>query len=126
MPRRRGRWKGAVGISPNWFVVGVLLLLISEKPSHGYEIISRMSEFGFNIDGIGKMGNLYRLFSELEMNGLIVSSWDTTSPGPAKKIYHITPQGLFFLKNIQNSAFELEKNLEKFLKRCKKINQEGI
>ncbi|MDI9376124.1 MAG: helix-turn-helix transcriptional regulator, partial [Thermotogota bacterium] len=38
-----------------------LLLLIAEKPAHGYELSARLEEFEIPIFSVGQMGNLYRV-----------------------------------------------------------------
>ncbi len=96
MPGRRGsgrgmRWGGYGG----WFLKLLLLLLIRREPSHGYDLAAKLAPFGYTVQGRGGMGPIYRVLRELEMEGLIVSSWETPGPmgGPARRIYTITPLG---------------------------------
>src|SRR5262249_15458230 len=39
------------------------------------------------------MGNLYRVLRALEEDGLVSSEWQADAPGPAKRIYELTPEG---------------------------------
>ena len=96
MPRGRGnrggmKWGGYGG----WFLKLLLLLLIRKTPSHGYDLAAKLSPFGYSIQGRGGMGPIYRLLRDLEMEGLIMSSWETPGSigGPARRIYTITPLG---------------------------------
>ncbi len=40
-------------------------------------------------DGSG----IYRFLKTMESKGLVVSAWDTSQPGPARRTYQITPAG---------------------------------
>lgn len=113
----RGRGRGAGrGVGRRWLEL-FILLLIAEKPSHGYELSGRLEEFGVQLPGIGQMGSLYRILSSLEEMSLLSTDWDTTEGGPAKKIYKITDAGLKYLDDASGNIIEMKKNLEKFLER---------
>ena len=120
---RQGRkWQERIGGGANWWLMeGILLLLIAEKPSHGYELMHRLTDFGMHFQGVGQMGNVYRILSELEMLGFIRSSWNTFGVGPARKVYEITPEGKLHLKQISQSAATFKSTLDKFTKRCDEI-----
>jgi DNA-binding PadR family transcriptional regulator len=62
------------------------------KPSYGYELIQEISRFGF-IEGHAPPGMIYRHLRDLEVNGLVVSEWQTEESGPAKRIYELTAEG---------------------------------
>lgn len=73
------------------FTEPALLLLLRERPAHGYDLLERLPEL------IGEqrveMGNLYRLLRTLEDEGVVTSEWDEASPGPAKRRYALTEHG---------------------------------
>ena len=76
----------------------VVLKLVEEKETYGYEIIQELEGRGngyFNL----KEGTLYPVLYRLEDDGLITSSWKTlpqrTTP---KKYYAITQEGRQTLK----------------------------
>lgn len=69
-----------------------LLLALKMKASYGYELIQEMPRFGF-IDGQAPPGMIYRHLRDLEENGLVVSQWETTGSGPAKRTYELTEEG---------------------------------
>jgi poly-beta-hydroxybutyrate-responsive repressor len=68
-----------------------LLLLLSEGPAHGYDLLDRLPELlpEERID----MGNLYRVLRGLEEEGIVDSEWDAGAPGPAKRVYELTDDG---------------------------------
>src|SRR5581483_11088375 len=84
-----GRWH--VHARVQRFVEPALLLLLRERPAHGYDLLERLPEL--TGDQPVEMGNLYRLLRSLEAEGLVASEWDSDSPGPAKRRYELTPAG---------------------------------
>ena len=76
------------------FIQPTLLLLLLESPGHGYELTSRLSDFGLSD---ADPGGIYRNLQKLESDGFIESSWDTSGSGPARKVYKVTPEGRDFL-----------------------------
>ncbi len=110
------------GLRRHWLEL-YLLLLIAEKPSYGYELSTKLKDFGIIISGTGQMGNLYRILSQLEVKGFVKTDWDTQESGPARKIYIITDSGLLFLRDAMDSVIEMEKTTEKFIKRYKELNK---
>jgi PadR family transcriptional regulator PadR len=70
----------------------VLLLLLSERPMHGYELLEHVPELAREERRVD-LGNLYRLLRSLEEEGIVASDWDATLPGPAKRVYRLTGDG---------------------------------
>ena len=69
-----------------------LLLGLKIKSSYGYELINNIHEFGF-VQGQAPPGMIYRHLRGLEADGLVHSKWETEGTGPARRIYHLTPEG---------------------------------
>ncbi|MDP8975079.1 MAG: helix-turn-helix transcriptional regulator [Actinomycetota bacterium] len=67
-----------------------ILLLLKERESHGYELVSRLSDLGFDVPDFG---GLYRALRAMEDEGLITSSWGTPERGPARRVYSLTSAG---------------------------------
>ena len=117
VPRTRwhagGRWHVRGRIER--FVEPALLLLLAERPAHGYELIDPVSELipGERID----MGNLYRVLRALEEDGLVRSEWDAAEPGPAKRRYELTPQGLELLRAWVKALQQTQEVVTRFLRR---------
>lgn len=79
---------------PRSWLQPFLLLALEQWQSHGYELIRRMSAFGFEtLD----RGSVYRTLRQLEKDGLVVSGWDTSKDGPARRLYTLTDAGRIYL-----------------------------
>jgi len=121
VPRFGGPW--GFGGRRGFWMEPFVLLLIAEKPSHGYELANKLSEFGIFISGVGQMGNLYRMLAQLENMGLVTTDWDTETAGPAKKIYRITKYGLEILDNYAKELLNFKKRIDEFLDRHSKLKE---
>ena len=75
---------------PRHYRAACLLLLIGTKPGHGYELRERLSEF---VGGAQDFGQMYRTLRSLEEDGLVVSCWQGSETGPARRSYHISELG---------------------------------
>jgi len=103
--------KGDMTGTPKNFVIPVLLLYLRNWNAHGYELLQKLTQFGLHsID----QGNLYRILRQLEKDELVSSQWDTTSKGPAKRIYSITAAGEEYLNVWANSLDNYQKMLTQF------------
>ena len=98
------------------FLIPALLLLLSEKSSHGYELTERYAELGFTEANFDP-GAIYRTLKILEAEKLITSKWDTEEIGPAKKIYTITSEGKEMLSIWSGDILKRKKIFEGFIKR---------
>jgi len=68
-----------------------ILLALARGPLHGAAIhaalLERMSNFKPDT------GAVYRALQQLERDKEVKATWETSCPGPAKKIYQLTPLG---------------------------------
>ena len=72
------------------FAEPAVLLLLRERPVHGYELLEQLPDLtGERVD----MGNLYRFLRLLESDGIVRSEWDDRAAGPSKRIYELTDEG---------------------------------
>jgi poly-beta-hydroxybutyrate-responsive repressor len=77
----------------NW-LQPFLLLALQQWQSHGYELMHRLTLFGFEaLDP----GSVYRTLRQLERDGLVRSDWDMPSHGPARRTYTLTDAGTAYL-----------------------------
>ncbi|HHY39389.1 MAG TPA: PadR family transcriptional regulator [Clostridia bacterium] len=74
------------------YLQAFLLLLLSAKPTHGYELMESLGSFGFTDQNIDPT-TIYRHLRRMEEDGLVKSTWDTSGAGPAKRLYGLTPEG---------------------------------
>jgi PadR family transcriptional regulator PadR len=77
----------------NW-LTPVALVVLREQPSHGYELMERLEEFGF--EQINP-GTLYGTLRKMEKEGLCKSELETSSSGPARRVYSVTNDGEAYL-----------------------------
>ena len=91
-----------------------LLLLLAEKPSHGYDLMERVKEFGFDW---GRPGPLYADLRVLVEADLLSSTFAEPASGPARRIYRITDQGLEELARSALRAHILQSTLREYLAR---------
>jgi len=79
---------------PRMWLQPFLLLALEQWQSHGYELIRRMTSFGF--EALDR-GSVYRILRQLEKDGLVSSGWDTSKEGPARRLYSLTDAGRAYL-----------------------------
>lgn len=109
-PKEEKNKKSSIG-APKNFVMPVLLLLLKDWNAHGYELMQRLVQFGFqSLD----QGNFYRILRQLEKDELVTSVWDTSSGGPAKRIYSITEAGEQYLDLWAGSMGQYQKMMDQF------------
>ena len=97
------------------FVEPSLLLLLRERPLHGYELLERIPELG--VEGRVDIGNLYRLLRALEEEGLVRSEWSADLPGPAKRTYELTEEGRRLLDRWAEALRRAQETITRFLER---------
>ena len=97
------------------FVEPSLLLLLRERPLHGYELLERIPELG--VEGRVDIGNVYRLLRSLEDEGLVSSEWSDKLPGPAKRTYELTDEGRRVLDTWAEALRRAQETIGNFLDR---------
>lgn len=70
----------------------VLYLLKKHGKTYGYELVGALQEHALT-DSTVEPGALYRTLRRLEDNAFVVSSWDHSSSGPARRVYELTEAG---------------------------------
>ena len=90
----QGSAKGGNTLDASQLMKGVLegcvLALIAKGETYGYEILTQLSEHGF--EGLGE-GTLYPILTRLDKNGFIACRKTKSPYGPIRKYYSITPEG---------------------------------
>jgi poly-beta-hydroxybutyrate-responsive repressor len=89
------------------------LLLLLEKPTHGYDLMERLA----GEDGMpdADAGLLYRTLRQFERQGLVESTWDTDVPGPARRRYQVTGEGVEYLHAWALNIRRIRERLDRFL-----------
>ena len=104
--RYSGSFNNIIKVRTKNWVTPVMLVLLREESSHGYELMERLEEFGF--EQINP-GTLYRALRKMEKEGLCESAWVTSVGRPPCRVYSITDAG--------------EEYLEAWAEECKKYQQ---
>ena len=99
---------------PKNFLRPCLLLLLREQPAHGYDLLERLSPFGFAGQDAG---GLYRTLRSLEENGLVRSAWERSSAGPDRRKYALTRAGMEELHASAKALARAQEKLASFLSR---------
>lgn len=94
-----------------------LLLLLAERPTHGYELLDALP--ALTGEERVDVGNLYRALRGLEDEGLVRSEWAADLPGPAKRTYWLTDDGQAALAAWLEGLGALRAELDRFLERAK-------
>jgi poly-beta-hydroxybutyrate-responsive repressor len=98
------------------FIEPALLLLLRERPMHGYELIELLPEVAGDETRID-VGNLYRVLRALEEEGIVASEWSADLPGPAKRTYELTEAGSRLLDRWVESLRDAQGVITKFIER---------
>jgi DNA-binding PadR family transcriptional regulator len=122
--RRRGRsGQGAQQLAGNLsrLIEPVLLyLLATDRAHYGYQFIEHADDFaiaGANIDA----GAVYRRLRNLEEQGLVVSNWEPSESGPAKRVYELTPAGLEQLQDWAVLLKDRAASMLEFAEACEQV-----
>ena len=96
----------------NW-LVPVILLSLRDLNSYGYELMDRATTFGF---GAMNPGTLYRTLRQMEKDGIVESSWETSKGGPARRMYTITDSGKTYLDFWAKSLEQYQRTMDTFFR----------
>lgn len=103
---------------PRNFLRACLLLLLAETPSHGYDLLERLGELGLPT---ADPGGLYRILRALEREDLVVSAWETSASGPARRTYELTDEGREWLHAWAGALAEGRRIVGGFLSRYEAV-----
>jgi len=70
-----------------------VMAILAREPAHGYRIAQHLQELAMFKDQSPDPTGIYRLLKDMEDEGLMVSNWDLTDSGPAKRRYALTKTG---------------------------------
>jgi PadR family transcriptional regulator PadR len=98
--------------SKNW-LVPILLLMLRQWSSYGYELMEKMSTFGL---AAMNPGTFYRTLRQMEKDGMVSSNWDTSEGGPARRVYSITDAGEAYLNYWAQSLDQYQRMMDTFFR----------
>jgi poly-beta-hydroxybutyrate-responsive repressor len=89
-----------------------LLALLQGWTAYGDDLVQRLEDAGY---GDYNKGSIYRTLRQMERMGLVASDWDTSTDGPARRMYTVTQGGLLFLKDWLTLVDAHRKDMETLL-----------
>ncbi|MFP5219813.1 MAG: helix-turn-helix transcriptional regulator [Actinomycetes bacterium] len=108
-----------VGLPRN-YLRPCLLLLLAEGTSHGYELLDQLPALG--MDRVDP-GGLYRCLRAMDEEGLVRSTWEPSTSGPARRTYELTNEGREWLHVVAGSLAELSRSLATYRRRYQRAVQ---
>ncbi|WP_296112471.1 PadR family transcriptional regulator [uncultured Anaerococcus sp.] len=96
---------------------GIILHIIKNKETYGYEIIEELKLNGFyNMTE----GTVYPILTRLIKKGLILGTLKKSNKGPMRKYYYITDQGRDYLDEFYKSYDSLKDAMDSVLEKGNK------
>ncbi len=109
--RRAGSGRGV-----NRYTEACLLLLLAERPGHGYELAERLAEV-FPLPNLTPdLSSIYRVIVELEDQGAVRSMW-TAGSGGGRKACELTDDGWKLLRFWEERLRAEQEGLARFFER---------
>ncbi len=108
----QGSSAGSRPIRPTW-LMPVILVALREWNSYGYEFTKRVTDFGFETINPGM---LCRTLKQMEENGLVKSSWETSKGDWTRGMYSITDVGEAYLDFWTDALEQYRNNIDAFLR----------
>jgi poly-beta-hydroxybutyrate-responsive repressor len=105
---------------PRNFIRACLLLLVAEEPSHGYDLLERLKALGLED---ADAGGLYRTLRAMEQEGLMLSSWEVSDIGPARRRYELTDEGRDWLHAWAGTLRMTNRVIGRYLKRYEALER---
>ncbi len=99
-----------------------LLLVLREAPAHGYDVPALLAPLG--VGGTDR-GFVYRTLRAMEADGLVVSTWDASPSGPARRTYRVTAAGREWAAAASTSLREADRHMAHWLGRYRALVRRG-
>lgn len=102
---------------PVEFLPACLLLLLVERPAHGYQLCADLVDLGMEVDS----GTVYRRLRAMERDGVVTSQWELSDSGPPRRRYVATALGRRHLGHCDQSATTMVDLLVAYTRRCARL-----
>lgn len=79
---------------------GCILYIISQEEVYGYELSTKLNQYGFTFVS---EGSIYPLLLRMQKEKLIAGTLKASSLGPKRKYYHVTDKGFEQLEEFKRS-----------------------
>jgi len=124
--RRRGRrqLEQAVAARLSRLIEPVVLYLLGKGvAAHGYDLLGEVNAMGLT-DTPVDAGAIYRVLRGLEAEGAVVSTWDTSGGGPARRNYELTELGRARLASWVQVIARRAEAMERFIAEARELLDE--
>ena len=108
------------GITLDKLIQPAILAVLAEGPLHGYGLAERIGRLPGFAGEKPDVSGVYRFLRTMQRKGLVVSAWDVSDAGPAKKTYHITAQGRRCLRRWVRTLEEYRQGITALLTRARR------
>ena len=98
-----------------------ILAVLAQSPLHGYKLAERLAETPMCGGRKPDLSGIYRVLKWMEQRTLVVSSWDLSEGGPAKKSFRIAPNGQECLAHWIDTLERYRKGINGLLKTARKV-----
>jgi PadR family transcriptional regulator PadR len=102
----------------------VLLVIARLGEAYGYRIAQEAEGMAVTHAGLDS-GIIYRTLRSLEAVGRVVSRWDTSGSGPARRVYVLTESGMQHLGEWAQVLEAVTASLQVLTRNCQKAAQSG-
>lgn len=75
------------------FIRPAILIALAEGDASGYSIVNRLAKMPVQDGKKPNAAGVYRALNAMEEEGLVLSNWEISANGPARKNYTLTEQG---------------------------------
>lgn len=89
---------------------GCILKIIDQEETYGYEIVTRLQDYGFSD---AKEGTLYPLLLRLEKKKLIKGTFKESPLGPKRKYYALTQEGMDYVDQFYQAWQEVKESVDR-------------
>jgi PadR family transcriptional regulator, regulatory protein PadR len=103
----------------------VVMMILTKGPLHGYRIVQEAARTPVLAGERPDRTGVYRVLRSLEEGGYVVSSWDLSKSGPARKSYRLTPEGRECLAHWIETLEDYHRAIRKLLSDARKAWAEG-
>jgi PadR family transcriptional regulator PadR len=93
-----------------------VLAVLARGQLHGYRIAKRLAQMRLLKGREPDASGVYRFLKSMEDKGLVVSAWDLSEKGPARKSYRITRAGTRCLKRWMETLEEYQEAIADLLR----------
>jgi len=92
---------------------GCIVKIISQEETYGYEIVSKLQDYGFEEV---KEGTTYPILVRLERKNTISSVYKESPLGPKRKYYFLTDKGKEFLREFELVWNDVKNSVDRIMR----------